>query len=74
MYHRVSPDRCDDLTVTVAQLEAQLDWLRDAGFRFVALADLLAPASSLPDRPVLVTFDDAYLDTYELAVPVLQRR
>ncbi|MSU66007.1 MAG: hypothetical protein EXS38_07910 [Opitutus sp.] len=71
MYHKVSPTQCDALTVTAAQLEQQLRWLREAGFQFVPLAEVLR--GPLPAWPVLVTFDDAYVDTRENAQPVLRR-
>lgn len=66
----------DGLTVTVAQLEQQITWLRAEGCAFVSLADVMRSTDGgapLPVRPVLVTFDDAYVDTLELALPVLRR-
>lgn len=70
MYHRTSLTLADEQTVTAAMLERQLLWLRDQGFQFVTVTDILR--GSLPKWPVLVTFDDAYLDTFEIAAPVLQ--
>ena len=75
MYHKVSPDTPDELTVTTAQLDAQLRWVGREGFHFVTVADVIRAAaggSPLPEWPVLVTFDDAYLDTHECARPVLR--
>lgn len=77
MYHKVTLGSGDALTVTRRQLEWQLDWLAGGGFGFVSLSQVLAWASgagTLPPRPVLVTFDDAYLDTWEIARPVLGER
>ena len=74
MYHKVSATRSDPLTVSTAQLRKQLSWLKNEGFRFVTLSGV---AASLRDQypltaeSLLVTFDDAYRDTYELALPVL---
>lgn len=76
MYHRVAAGAGDALTVTPEQLAAQLSWLRDQGFNFVTGNEVLRAAAggrSLPAWPVLVTFDDAYLDTLEQAQPVLAR-
>ncbi len=70
MYHKVSPVSEDEHTVNVARLERQLRWLRDEKFQFTTLADLLRGV--LPARPVLVTFDDAYVNTLEVARPVLR--
>lgn len=69
MYHKTSSAAADEHTVLTAQLERQLRWLREEGFRFVTVAEILCGA--LPEWPVLVTFDDAYVDTLELAQPVL---
>lgn len=76
MYHRTALEKTDALTVTPLQLDQQLGWLRDREFTFVSIADVLnflEKRTSLPPRPVLVTFDDALRDTFELARPVLQR-
>jgi peptidoglycan/xylan/chitin deacetylase (PgdA/CDA1 family) len=70
MYHKVSPVAEDEHTVSVARLERQLRWLLEEKYQFTTLANVLRDA--LPDRPVLVTFDDAYVDTFEFARPVLR--
>lgn len=70
MYHRVATGEESEHTVSTARLERQLRWLRAEGFQFATLGQLLDGA--LPERPVIVTFDDAYRDTLEVAWPVLR--
>jgi peptidoglycan/xylan/chitin deacetylase (PgdA/CDA1 family) len=71
-YHRVHPSRRDRHTVTTAQLDAQLAYLARSGFGFIRARDLIS-GSALPGRPLLLTFDDGYLDTLKHALPVLRR-
>lgn len=55
----------------------QLDALAAAGWTFVDLDAVLAALGGerpLPRRAVLVTFDDAYVDLLEAALPVLEQR
>jgi peptidoglycan/xylan/chitin deacetylase (PgdA/CDA1 family) len=66
MYHQVGkpgPDDKPDLYVPAARLREQLACLTDRGFHGVGPAQLLAALSGsgakLPERPVLLTFDDA---------------
>jgi len=76
MYHKVSQNTGDALTVTVAQLKKQLEWLKAEGFEFLTCAALLAmqeAGAAISPRAVLVTFDDAYLDNFELAQPLLRQ-
>jgi hypothetical protein len=67
-YHRVLPDVNDRFTVTTSAFESQLAYLRGAGFAFVRLTDL-RDSKMLPRKPVLLTFDDGYLDNLEHAQP-----
>ena len=69
MYHRVSPDHADEMTVTMDQLDAQLAWVKAEGFHFPAVSEIVE--NRIPRMSVLVTFDDAYLDTFVYARPVL---
>jgi len=76
MYHKVSPKAGDALTVTVDQLVSQLEWLRSESYEFTTCAELLdalAKGQEVSPRAVLVTFDDAYLNNYELALPPMRR-
>lgn len=76
MYHKVSLSKRDALTVSRDQLKTQLEWLRAEGFPFVTAKAVIADLhgqSSLPENSVLVTFDDAYVDTFELARPILRQ-
>lgn len=71
-YHKVHPRHYDQFTVTTEQLDAQLRYIVRTGFQFIQVRDLLS-AASLPRRPLLLTFDDGYVDNLEYAQPVLQR-
>jgi peptidoglycan/xylan/chitin deacetylase (PgdA/CDA1 family) len=80
MYHRVDVDRPGDrvgreLTVSPAQFEEQLAYLKANGIAGISMAQLeqrLELGDSL-DRAVVLTFDDGYADQYAYAVPLLRR-
>jgi peptidoglycan/xylan/chitin deacetylase (PgdA/CDA1 family) len=74
MYHRFAETSTDNLTVATKDFEQQLRYLNEAGYRTISIAQLLAfvdGREALPDKPVLITLDDAYLSHLELAAPVL---
>jgi peptidoglycan/xylan/chitin deacetylase (PgdA/CDA1 family) len=76
IYHKVSPDHEDDLTISPARLDSQLAYIKSQGYTSVSFLDLKAALDRglpLPAKPVLLTFDDGYLNTYELAYPLLRK-
>ena len=63
------------LSVTPADLAAQLSLLRANGFHSVtmgAVADAIDGRGTLPAHPVVLTFDDGYANFATTAVPLLQ--
>lgn len=74
MYHHVVPDgkECNEMTVTMGRLEQDLRWLAENGYHTV-LPRELAAGQPLPEKPVLLTFDDGYRSNYLLAYPLLQK-
>src|SRR5437016_12373858 len=58
------------------QFDAQLAALRRWGYETLSFADWLAyrrRERTLPRRPIILTFDDGYRSTYEVAWPLLKR-
>jgi peptidoglycan/xylan/chitin deacetylase (PgdA/CDA1 family) len=81
MYHyvRVNPDPSDrlgfNLSVTPADFARQMDWFASSGYHPIDMDDLrgyLLAGRELPDRPVVLTFDDGYRDLYTAAYPILR--
>ena len=61
--------------VTPTDFVRQMDWLRNHGYHFVSVGEVLAGRAgraTLPDKAVLITFDDGYHSVFEHAWPVLK--
>lgn len=79
MYHEVSPvvhPAFRRFTVRPERFERQMRWLVRAGYRAVSLDQLVAARrgeGTLPPRPVVITFDDAFVDSGRYAPPILRQ-
>ncbi len=83
MYHYLSIPPADadiyrqDLSVSPDLFAAHLDRLSEEGYTTISLYDLmrhLNAGTALPEKPVIITFDDGYRDNYENAFPLLKAR
>jgi len=84
LYHRIRRDsdehagRLDKEPVFVvleSDFRRQMEYLKEAGYTTITLDDYYAyrmGEKPLPEKPVLVTFDDGYRSNYEYAYPVLK--
>lgn len=66
----------DALSVSPDKFEAQMDYLSKNGYTPITLDNLYGifnNLSSVPARPVVLTFDDGYQDFYTVAFPILRR-
>jgi peptidoglycan/xylan/chitin deacetylase (PgdA/CDA1 family) len=74
-YHRLGAGN-SKMVVSPSNFEAQMAWLARNGYRVVRLADLagfLSGERPLPQRAVVITFDDGYESVYRHAFPVLKK-
>jgi len=81
LYHSVSSDPAawiSRFAVSPAEFERQLDLIVERGASTLtvsAFADALEhDRQALPERPVLITFDDGFADFHEHALPALHER
>lgn len=77
-YHEIADDvreRGEPDAVSTRQFANQLSWLRENGYHPVSVQQILdarAGIAPLPERAVLLTFDDGYRSLYEKAYPLLR--
>jgi len=65
----------DALTISTDELVAQFSWLREHGYQPVSLDDILAArkgGKQLPEKAVLLSFDDGYESVYTRVFPLLK--
>lgn len=74
MYHKVGPVAYSENWVANDSFLAQMNVLRAYGYELVSLYDVMncrAGVSSLPVKPIVITFDDAYENILTNAFPIL---
>ena len=78
MYHHICADeaRCGDYVVTPETLEGDLIRLRELGYTAIGADDLLRwldGEGELPEKPVMLTFDDGHESFACYALPLLEK-
>ncbi len=76
MYHRIGDTYDSPWWVTVRDFENQLQCLKEQGYRSIFPSDLVAHQRwgwPLPAKPIIITFDDGYLNVLENAEPLLKK-
>ena len=78
MYHSISEKagpKFKEFTVPEALFARQVEYLHQQAYTPMTVSQLVQARSqgSLPAKPVVLTFDDAFLDFYTAALPILTR-
>ena len=75
MWHNLAEESSGDMTISVDTFRAQIEALHEAGFKTVSLQqlyDYVHFGTELPEKPIVLTFDDGYFSNYEYAYPILR--
>lgn len=78
MYHGVldSEKKAGKFVIQPKQLEEDLKYLKDNGYQAVVIQDLydyVYEDKPLPEKPVMLTFDDGYYNNYVYAYPLMKK-
>lgn len=76
MYHHIMDKPAQDDIISTAQFEEQMRLLKEENYHVIGLdqyKDFMLHGASLPDKAVLITFDDGYESFYQLAYPILKK-
>lgn len=78
MYHSILKDtsRSGKYIITPSTLEADLQYIANNGYTTITMVDLISYVynnSSLPEKPIIITFDDGHYNNLGYAVPLLKK-
>lgn len=74
-YHKLSESESDPMTVTRKAFRSQMQFLKDKGYYVATLDeffDFLDFKRDLPEKSVVITFDDGWRSLYEIGFPILR--
>lgn len=78
MYHGLHPQKArqNRYVISPDRFAGDLDWLTEHGYTTVTVADVIGyvqKRSALPEKPILLTFDDGYLNNHVYGTPLLKK-
>ena len=74
-YHKID-NTFHSLSVRPEDFEKQMKWLSQHGYHTITpdqLYEFVTDGTELPDNPVMITFDDGYVDNYKNAYPIMKK-
>ncbi|MDE6658270.1 MAG: polysaccharide deacetylase family protein, partial [Oscillospiraceae bacterium] len=75
MYHSITDISNSDYQITKEQFAQDLYYLYANGYETVSIGDLLAYTEGkgeLPEKPIMLTFDDGFYNNLSIALPLLE--
>lgn len=76
MYHSLTVKKSNQWTLPPEDFEADLKYLSENGYQTVGVSDLIAyvdGSAPLPEKPVMLTFDDGHYNNLTQALPLLEK-
>ncbi len=75
MYHSVAEGAESDYRIRPQTFSADLQYLKEHGYTTISAAQLIDYTNGigvLPERPIMLTFDDGFYNNYSLVLPLLE--
>ena len=75
MYHSILKSRAGQYIISPDKLKEDLLWLKNHGYESVFVSDLIdfcEGKKDLPQKPVVITFDDGHYNNYYYAKPIFE--
>ncbi|HBL40579.1 MAG TPA: polysaccharide deacetylase [Ruminococcaceae bacterium] len=78
MYHQVnkSANRAGTYCVTLDELESDFRYIKECGYTAITTEQLLRAVdgkAALPDKPIMITFDDGFESIFQYVQPLLKQ-
>lgn len=78
MYHHIlkEPSRLGDYVISPEQFEEDLKYIQKCGYKTITTTELLEfieQGTPLPEKSIMITFDDGYESVHEYAYPLLKK-
>lgn len=77
MYHRIAEVPGDRNSLPPAKFREQMDYLAANGFTTITMQmvyEFYKHGRHLPKKSILLTFDDGYVDNFNIALPILKEK
>lgn len=74
-YHSVKESADNEVTISPQMLRTQLKFIKDQGYITLTLSEIknyILNNSPIPEKSIVITFDDGYMDNYSNAFPILK--
>lgn len=75
MYHMIGDMKNNSAVMPEDNLRIQMQYLKDHGYHPITMQELydyVTKGEKLPSKPVCITFDDGYLDSYTIVYPMMK--
>lgn len=76
MYHEVKPYKTRKDVITPYEIESDLKYLKANNYTAITMTDLIDYVNSkkeLPEKSIILSFDDGYLNNYVYVLPLLEK-